>query len=101
MEGFINILSLNVGLSSTLAGISTIATIDNVDIFLLQEVRVSSEQLNLMLEKLGFCGESNIDIDAPSKPGTAIAWRNTLPISEVHNIVTNRLQIALLDKVEK
>ena len=60
---------------------------------------MTSEHLNAMLGKLGFRGESNIDVDTPTKPGTAIAWRNTVPICEVHNIVTNRLQVALLDRV--
>ena len=46
MESFVNILSLNVGLSSTLAGLSSLATVNNLHIVLLQEVRMDKEQLN-------------------------------------------------------
>ena len=54
MEGFINIITLNVGLSSTLAGIGSLATINNVDIILLQKVRGPSDDLDSILGKLGF-----------------------------------------------
>ena len=99
MEGFISIISLNVGLSSTLAGISEIATCYNVDIILLQEVRLSNNQLGALLGKLGYNSEVNVNIEMPSRPGTAIAWKKSLPVSEVYTLVVGRLQIALLGKV--
>ena len=75
MEGFLNIISLNVGLISTLAGISKLATCYDVDIILLQEVRLSKDQLNSILGKLGYYNEVNVNIEMPSRPGTAIAWK--------------------------
>ena len=99
MEGFINIITLNVGLSSTFAGICTLATINNADIILLQEVRGCSDELNSIMGKLGFECEVNVNKDNPSKPGTAIAWRRTLLIKEVFTLLDCRLQVALLGKV--
>ena len=99
MEGFINIITLNVGLSSTFAGICTLATINNVDIILLQEVRGCSDELNSIMGKLGFECEVNVNKENPSKPGTAIAWRRTLLIKEVFTLLDCRLQVALLGKV--
>ena len=99
MESFVNILSLNVGLSSTLAGLSSITSVNNVDIVLLQEIRVSNEQLNRMLEGLGFQAVVNIDLTSPTKPGTAIAWKKSLPIQEVFTISVCRCQVALLGNI--
>ena len=73
MESFINILSLNICLRSTLAGLGSLATINNIDLILLQEVRVSQEDVDNMLVNLGFQAIVNIDPEAPSKPGTAVA----------------------------
>ena len=92
MESFINILTLNVGLSSTLAGLNTLATVNNVDLILLQEVRASNEQVQNMLGISDFQVEVNIVPDAPFKPGTAVAWRKSLPVKDVFNLVTGRLQ---------
>jgi len=99
MESLINIITLNVGLSSTLAGIGTLAMINNVDIILLQEVRGSSDDLNSILGKFGFTSEVNVNKDNPTKPGTAIAWKRTFSISEVYTLVVGRLQVALMGKV--
>ena len=38
----------------------------------------------------------NIDLETPSKPGTAIAWRISLPIQEVISITSCRCQVALI-----
>ena len=96
MESFVNILSLNVGLSSTLAGLSSIASVNNIHLVLLQEVRINKEQLNNLVGGFGFEAEVNIDLETPSKPGTAIAWRISLPIQEVVSITSCRCQVALI-----
>ena len=49
MDPKINFLSLNVGMSSTLAGLSTLITTQNLDIVFLQEVKSSGEQIELLL----------------------------------------------------
>ena len=99
MKSFINILSLNVGLSSTLAGLSSIAAVNNVDLILLQEVRINKDQLNGMLGGYGYEVDVNIDAEAPFKPGTAIVWKKSLPINQVVTLVSCRCQILVLSNV--
>ena len=70
----LNLLSLNVGTSSSLAGVSALVNLQNIDIVLLQEVRISSLAIENLLR--GFRALSNIDDEDPSKPGTAMqAWK--------------------------
>ena len=63
---------------------------------MLQEVRITDEQLNQQLAKHGFTGMVNIDTENPVTPGTALAWRSTLPIKQVSSVVPCRAQHALL-----
>ena len=98
MESSLNFLSLNVGMSASLAGLSTLITDQGLDIIFLQEVRLNSEQLNLLLDKMGFQAAVNIDSEHPTKPGTAFAWRKTLPVSDVSTLVLCRAQVATLGK---
>ena len=92
----INILSLNVGMSNSLAGLSSLITAHSVDLVLLQEIRISSEQLSTMLGGLGFKGEANIDESSPFSPGTAVAWKTSLPVEQVSTIVNYGAQIVKL-----
>ena len=94
MESTINFFSLNVGMSASLAGLPVIIQAEQLDIIFLQEVRVTSEQIEHLLR--GFRAVVNIDESQPSKPGTAIVWRETIPISDVCPIVPCRLQVASL-----
>ena len=96
MESFVNILSLNVGLSNSLAGLPSLISSHSVDLVLLQEVRLGSIQLSNMLGSLGFKAESNIDSESPSAPGTAVAWRESLPVEEVFTIVQCKAQMVRL-----
>ena len=59
MESFVNIITLNVGMSSSLAGLINLITINDVDIVLLQEVRSSKEHLDNLLGGLGFYTDIN------------------------------------------
>ena len=62
MTSSLNILTLNVGMSSTLAGVSSFLDMQYIYIIFFQEVRLT-----------------NIDEDDLTKPGVAIAWaRNYL-----------------------
>ena len=70
MGSFLHILSLNVGMSSTLAGLTNLLCTENIDIALLQEVRSSEEDINSLVNSFGFESRVNIDKDAPTKPGT-------------------------------
>ena len=96
MASSINFLSLNIGMSSSLAGLTSLIPAYNLDIIFLQEVRLSREQMNHFLDGLGFQAEVNIDPDHPSTPGTAIAWKKTLPVTDVNPLVLCRVQVATL-----
>ena len=96
MDPKINFLSLNVGMSSTLAGLSTLITTQNLDIVFLQEVKSSGEQIELLLGRLGFKAAVNIDQDCPTTLGTAIVWRASLPVTDVCILVSCRAQVARL-----
>ena len=89
----VKILSLNVGMSHSLAGLTTLIVSNCVDLVLLQEVTMSSEQLTAKLSSIGFNAEVNIDKDSPSSPGTAVAWRKSLPVNEVLPLVSCRVQL--------
>ena len=93
MTNLTNILSLNVGMSCNLAGLTNLLSINPVDLILLQEVRISNVQINAMLEGMGFMAEVNIDENSPTSPGTAIAWRKSFAHVEVFTVVKCRCQI--------
>ena len=96
MGAKLNFLSLNIGMSSTLAGLTTLITAQRLDVIFLQEVRLTSEQLCLLVGKLGFQATVNIDLDNPSRPGTALVWRKSLPVRDVFTLVLCRAQLAVL-----
>ena len=90
----LHFMTLNVGMSATLAGLPDLVTIENLDIVFLQEVHLSVEQIQSFVR--GFRAVVNIEEDSPSKPGTAILWKEGIPVSDVHNIFPSRAQIATL-----
>ena len=96
MESPINFLSLNVGMSATLAGLPSLITANSLDIIFLQEVRLTSEQVNLLLGNIGYQASVNIDFNNPFKPGTAIVWKKSLPVINVNTLVLCRAQVATL-----
>ena len=96
MDSRIRILSLNIGLKSDLAGLLTLISVHRLDLILLQEVRMTDEQINQQLGTHGFTGMVNVDAEDPQKPGTALAWRSTLPIKQVSTVVPCRVQHARL-----
>ena len=92
MASTLNFLSLNVGTSSSLAGVATLIESENIDIVFLQEVRVSVDHIEYLLR--GFKTVANIDSENSSSPGVAIAWRQNLPVNNVCNLVSCWLQVA-------
>ena len=94
MHSKLNFFSLNVGMSSTLAGLPAIIKAENLDIIFLQEVRLSSDQIEHLLR--GFKASANIDPSQPSKPGSAIVWRENISVTDVCPIVPCRAQVATL-----
>ena len=74
MREKIRFLSLNVGMKSDLAGLITLIQIHKLDIILLQEVRISEEQMNQQLKNHGFTGKVSINAEDSMQPGVAIVW---------------------------
>ena len=83
-------------MSATVAGLTTIIIAQGLDIIFLQEVRLSTEQLGLLVGKLGFQAIVNIDVENPTKPGTAMVWKNSLPVKDIFTLVMCRAQLAVL-----
>ena len=96
MESRIRFISLNVGMQSNLAGLSSMLVNQNLDVAFLQEVRISDEQLSAQVGRYGYLGKVNINIEDASKPGTAIVWKSSLPVNDVASIVICRAQVAYL-----
>ena len=71
MKSCLKLLSLNVGMSSSLAGVSALLKFEDIDIVLLQEVCLTSEQIEHLLR--GFRACSNIDHENINRPGIALA----------------------------
>ena len=92
----VNFLSLNVGMSSSLAGLVTLVSAQQLDIIFLQEVRLTKEQLDILVVNLGFETSVNIDPEQPTKPGTALVWKKSLPVRDVFSVVLCRAQVAVL-----
>ena len=92
MNSTVNLFSLNTGTSSLLAGLSDLVKYEHLDIIFLQEVRMTSDEIENLMP--GFRAESNIDVNNREKPGTAIVWRNSLQIESVSSVCMCTLQVA-------
>ena len=64
------------------------------DVILLQEIKSTQTQLDSLVQKFGFSSLVNIDTDDVDKPGTALVWKNTIPLSGAVNLLGCRLQMA-------
>ena len=89
-------LSLNVGHSSSLAGLRAMLEVEWVDVVFLQEVGINESQIEVLLRGLDYKARSNVDPENPSHPGTAMVWKSDLPFVWVGDIVTCRAQLAML-----
>ena len=89
-----NIFSLNVGMNNSLAGLSEFISSENLDIVFLQEVRLTSVQIENQLP--GFTAVSNVDLQNQSAPGTALVWRRDIPVENVVSLKVCRMQMATL-----
>ena len=86
------VLTLNIGGSTTIAGLLSILRLDKPHLVMLQEVTLSSEQLNVLVSKFGYKADTNIDMTNPSALGTGLVWQSHLPVSDVCNVVECRAQ---------
>ena len=96
MESKIRFLSLNIGMKSNLAGLPILLGTHRIDIAFLQEVKMSDDEMNSKLDKFGYKSKVNFNLEDTAKPGTALVWRSTLPVTDVSSLVSCRGQIAFL-----
>ena len=92
----INFLSFNMGSNTNLAGLNTVVSTAGFDVILLQEIKLSQSQLDIAVNRYGFLSKVNISEENQQKPGTAILWRTSIPLTGVVNLVECRLQMAEL-----
>ena len=83
-------------MSTTFAGLLELIRVNNFHLILLQEVRLTNDELNCMVSRLGYSAEVNIDIEVTSRPGTAVIWKDLLPVDNVVTIVPSRAQAVVL-----
>ena len=85
------LVSANIGTS--LLSVTDILKTDKPEILFLQEVTNSTNELLTRVSSFGYSAECNVDSLHPTRPGTAIVWKETLKISEVNCIIERRAQI--------
>ena len=59
-------------------------------------VGINENQILTLLAGLDYKAKSNIDQENPTKPGTAMIWKEDLPLTWVGDVVTCRAQLAML-----
>ena len=84
----IKIISYNEGSNRNLVGLKQLLEIHNLNIAFLQEVTISTDQLNAYLGSK-YEGLSNIDPEDQRKPWTACVWVRTMTVV-VANILVCR-----------
>ena len=92
----IKLMTYNVHGSYNLANLYLILEVYRPDIIFLQEVKISSEQLESFGRRLGYTGATNIDELDHNKPGTGIMWHSSLPVTQVIALYPCRVQVAML-----
>jgi exonuclease III len=90
MEAF-RFMSSNVGLRGRLGGLMMRLQKGSVDVVFLQEINLSTENLNLMVKRYGYQAEASFDGNFAHKPGIAIVWKNSMPLNNIEQIVEGRL----------
>ena len=83
----------------TRAGILDILRGYKPDVWLLQEVNVSTEELNSLVANLGFTASCNVTTEEDTIRGTAIIWKNSLVLENIYIIEENRIQTAQLGRL--
>ena len=86
------ILSLNIGGSTTLGGLTPILELENPDIVMLQEVHCSTQVLTSIVRKYGYLCLCNNNPEDEKTLGTAFVWKKSLPVKNVFSVEICRLQ---------
>ena len=88
----LEILTLNIGGSATLGGLTLILELEKPDIVMLQEVHCSTQVLNTEVSKHGYISNCNNDQTNEKTLGTAFVWKKSLPVKNVFSVELCRLQ---------
>ena len=80
MVQLVSFLTLNVGGSSSLAGLSMTISLLKFYVILLQEVKSTQDQVDSSINRFGYSCLVNVDSDDSNKPGTALIWKNVFPV---------------------
>ena len=90
MAHTVKIMSANIAMS--MLGLSDILKRDKPELLFLQEVNISTDNVNDIVSRLGYVADCNVDPLHPTLPGTAIVWKNNLKVSEINQLVERRAQ---------
>ena len=85
MAATFKVISANV--STSQLSISDILKTDKPELLFIQEITNPTHELLTRVTNLGYRAECNVDSLHPTRPGTAIVWKETLKISEVNCII--------------
>ena len=91
MAAQFKLVSANLGTS--LLSVSDILKTDKPDLLFLQEITNPTSELLAKVTDLGYSAECNVDSLHPTRPGTAIVWKETIKINEVNCFIERRAQI--------
>ena len=86
------LITRNIASSKRTERILEVLKREKPDLLLLQEVTLSTTELEFALQNTLYKCEANIDVGSPSLPGTAAVWRNNLHAPQVTSLVTCQLQ---------
>ena len=83
----------------TRAGVLDILLGYKPDVWLMQEVNVSTEELDSLVCNVGYNACCNVTTGEDSARGTAIVWKKNLELENVYIIEENRIQTAQLGRL--
>ena len=96
MGSSFKIFSLNIGMKNNLGGLRDLIIEYKFDMIYLQEIRLTNDELQAKINNLGYHCQVNIDMDELSKPGTAIVYKSSLPVTDIQTLVKCRAQVAFV-----
>ena len=90
MAQTVKIMTANI--ATSLLGLSDILKREKPELLFLQEINTCTDNVNDMVNTLGYRAECNVDALHPTLPGTAIVWKNNLKVSELNLLIERRAQ---------
>ena len=85
--------------AKTRSGILNVLKCHKPDIWLMQEVNVSTEELQSLIQSLNYSASCNILSENENSRGTAFVWKNTLNMKNIFTVEECRVQTAQLDSL--